>query len=259
MSAASKQGFRDLDYAIKSVMADYGEDSMVMYPRYLKWAIDCYNELTLYRFPSVKTVELDVKDNYTVDLPHDFVRYTAIGVYINGRLWTLTRRDDSQRRPIEDCQIPIEDVNNDHSGSYAGITPYGYMFGGSFRNGQYVGEQYAYGGGWNRHGYYRIDETNRRIEFSNVVRGKKIVLEYISNGVDCDGSAQIPFASVPVVTSYIQWKKAEFDRKESQSEKERKRNLYLIEYNKYTHYVCMFTISEYLDTKYRTLKMTPKR
>ncbi len=255
----SSQGFRNLDYAIHSVMADNMEPSSVNYQRYLKWAIDCYNDLSLYRFPSIKTVELTVKDNFTVDLPEDYVDFVAIGVYLSGRLWTLTRNDRLERKPIEDCNVPIESATQDLNGQFAGITPYGYIFGGSFRNGQYVGEQFAYGGGWNHQGYYHVDIANRRIEFSNVIRGKKLILEYIGNGISCDGTAEIPFASVPVFTSYIHWMSAEHDRTVGDGQKERKRQLYYIEYNKYAHQTLMFTMDEFLDYKYRTVKMTPKR
>lgn len=256
---SSSQGFRNLDYVINSVMADLLEPSTVNYQRYLKWAIDCYNDLTLYRFPSIKTVELKVKDNFTVDLPDDYVDYVAIGVMLSGKLWTLTRNDRLYPKPIQDCNVPLETATKDLNSQFAGITPYGYIFGGSFRNGQYVGEQFAYGGGWNHQGYYHVDIANRRIEFSNVIRGKKILLEYIANGVSCDGTAEVPFASVPVFTSYIHWMKAEHDNKVPESFKERKRQLYYIEYNKYAHLTLMFTMDEFLDYKYRTVKMTPKR
>jgi len=258
-----KSGFKELDYCVHSVMADLDETSTVNYPRYLKWAIDCFNELNLYVSPVIKTVELQIEDNLTIPYPEDYINYVAIGVNINGKLWTLTRNDDIALDRRENCPVALAEAvtlsQDQTQNQILSIIPYRYYFGGTFRGGQYVGEQYAFGGGWNYKGYYTEDHEKKRFQFSSAVPKSTIVLEYKSTGIDCDGSVQVPMPSIPAIVSYIHWKRIEHNNRVPMADKERKYSLWKVEFQKLRHYNLMFTMSEYLDNKWKTIRSTPKR
>lgn len=258
-----KSGFKDIDYCVHSVMSDMDETSTVNYPRYLKWAIDCFHELNLYLSPVIKTVELQIEDNLTIPFPDDYINYIAIGVNLHGRLWTLTRNDDIVLDRREDCPVSLAEAaalsQEQTNTQLISIVPYRYYFGGAFRGGQYVGEQYAFGGGWNYKGYYTEDTEKKRFQFSSAIPKTTIVLEYKSSGIDCDGSVQIPLPSVAAIVSYIHWKRVEHNSSMPTVEKERKYGLWVKEFQKLKHYNLMFTMSEFRDAKNKTTRQTPKR
>lgn len=258
-----KDATKNLDYICHSVMADLKEVGTKNYPYYLKWAIDCFRELNLFVLPVVKTVILPVGPNNTIDLPGDFVKYTAIGVNIRGHLWLLGLNNSMVPNTIEECPVPITDVVANPTLTYADIYPYYYFFSGMFRGGQYVGEQYARGGGWSSRGYYMINEERRQIQFQGVVPQTEIVLEYKSTGVNCDGTVCIPYETVSAHLAFVHWQRVEHDQSLSVNtrlaEAPRKERLWIKEFNKLKHYKLAFTMQEFLDNRYRTSRQTPKR
>jgi len=263
MSALNK-GTRTMDYIASQVMADVEEVTTKNYQRYLQMGINCYlYELKLTSSPTIKTVNLTVADNGTIDFPDDYIDYVVIGVCLNGHIWTLTRNDSLCLYRGEDCPVELSEamqLSQDQTQEQLSLlVPFGYYFGGGFRGGQYVGELYSLGGGWNGKGYYRIDTEKRRIAFSKVAPGTEIILEYSATGINCDGSMEVPFQAVPAIIAYIHWKRIEYNDKYPSHEKERKRREYIVQFQALKHYNLMFTVDEYLDAKYRTIKMTPKR
>lgn len=256
-------GYKELDYCVHSVMVDMQETSTINYPRYLKWAIDSYKELNLYQSTVIKTVELQIEDNMTIDFPDDYISYVAIGVNVNGKIWTLTQRSDMVLDRRDDCPIAISEAvqmsNQLPSSQILAIVPYRYFFGGSYRGGQYVAEQYAYGGGWNYKGYFREDTEMKRFQFSSTFPKTTIILEYKATGFNCDGTVQIKSAAIPVIVSYIHWQRAENNNRVPMAEKERKRKLHIVEFEKLKHFNLAFTLSEFRDAKNKSIKSTPKR
>lgn len=258
------EGVRSMDYIASLVMAELDETTNKNFPKYLQLGINCYlYELKLSSSPTIKTAYLTVANNGTIEYPEDYINYTVIGVCLNGKIWTLTRNDALCLTRGEDCPVELaeaaalSETQDDQALSY--VIPYGYYFNGGFRNGQYVGEQFSYGGGWNGKGYYRIDDEMRRIEFSRVSPGTEIVLEYNATGISCDGTMVVPFQAVAAIKAYVHWQRIEHRENYSLGEKERKRREYIIQFDILKHYNLMFTMDEYLDAKYRSIKMTPKR
>ncbi len=257
MSKKIQHATKNLDYCVHSVMADINDTTTKHYQQFLKWGFDAYRELNLFSLPQIKTRYLTMSANRTVELPDDYVNYTAIGINIGGQYWLLTRNDGMALRRTEDCPTDIQSVSSVDTT----ILPYSYEFSGYYRNGQYVGEQYAVGGGWNTQGYYRIDTELGRIQFSSVVPNAQIVLEYKSTGVDCDGTVEIPYQAITAVVAYIHWKRVQNDENKRRSGGEiadRKKD-WTSAFNNLKHYNLMFTMQEYLDSKWSTIKSTPRR
>lgn len=258
------QGVRSIDYIANMVIAEAEDVTDRNYQRYLQLAINCYlYELKLSTSPTIKTVHLQMDDNRTIPFPEDYINYTAIGVCLNGSIWTLSLNNAMCLNRAEDCPVELAQaaqLSQDSTPEQISfIVPFNYYFTGAVRGGQYVGEQYSYGGGWNKKGYFRIDNEMRRIEFSSSVPTTDIILEYNSTGINCDGTMMIPFEAVAAVKAYVHWQRIEHNQKISSSEKERKRREYITQFNILKHYKLSFTVSEYLDAKYKTIKSTFKR
>lgn len=253
---------KSIDYCVHSVMSENGTNSTSDYQRLLQIAYRGFRELNLYLMPSIKTVNLPISDLLTVDLPDDYVSYTAIGVCVNGRIITLTLCDEiCLARKVDSCGQTLPEVMQKIT-DFDPSNDFGFWFNSYFRNGQYVGEQYGATGGWNDRGYYRIDLDRNQIQFAGVIPKTEIVLEYKSNGLSCDGSASIPEELIEPLISYLHWKNIQNRQglgKVGLGEKAMAKQDYLMQYDKAQHYIHSFTESEFLDMYYSHIKSSPKR
>jgi len=253
-----------MNYKTTSIIAELKETNTNNYQYYLQQGINCYlYELKLSSSPTIKTVTLTISNNGTIDFPNDYINYTVIGVCLNGKIWTLTQNDEMCLNRSPDCPVELDAAialsQESTSDAISAIVPYGYYFNSAFRNGQYVGEQYSFGGGWNNKGYYRVDHEKRRFEFSRLQPGAEVILEYNATGLNCDGTMVVPFQTVAAIKNYIHWQNVEHDRSVGLGEKQRKERQYIVQFNILKHYNLMFTMDEYLDVKYRASKSTVKR
>lgn len=262
-----KAAYKPIMYIVESVSSDLKETTTKNYPYYLKWAIDSYRQLNLFTLPVIKTVMLPLESNLTVDLPSDFVSYISVGIRIGKHLYLLGLDNDLVLGLEKECEVPIEQVvqKPDH---FSSLFPYWYFFGGAIRGGQYVGEQYALGGGWSRKGYYKIDLERHQIQFSSVIPKTEIVLEYKSTGIDCDGSVEVPYQAIDAMIAFVHWKRVENDSllamnnpKAHAMQTQERYAMWKTAFKQLHHFNMMqdFTLQNYIDTKNRQSKMTPKR
>ena len=258
------KGVVNIDYIVQLVLMDIDDYSMVYQKKFMQYAILGFQDLNLYVMQSVKVAYLPVDSNTkTVDLPDDYITYTKIGYNNNGVITTFTKNDDLMlAHKTDSCGNP---VNNNTGGcndigeltSYSGYA--GYYYSPHWRNGQWVGELYGGAGGRNTDGYYRIDTERRKIVFSSEVSNSEIILEYKSSGVSGDGSTIVPREYTEALRAYVHWQRKEYNDKVAQSEKERLKQRYYIEYEKVKELEVSFTIEEYFDSTRSTYKLTPKR
>jgi len=256
-------GFVNIDYAVNQCLVDIEDYDMAQYQRFLQFANLGYTDLNLFVTQNVKVAYLKVNDNKTVDLPNDYMDYLKIGVEINGQVWTLTLNDDMLLpRTTDACGeiIPpdLRAIGDDVDGTKALIPNFGFYFAAHFRNGQYIGERYGIGGGFNM-AYFRIDHEKRQIVFDSELPDGTIILEYKSSGVKADGSTVIPRKVIPALTAYIHWRRLQYNDKKPLSQKNNYRELYYIEYEKLQMLENSFTIDEYLDSTYRVVTSTVRR
>ncbi len=261
-----------LDYVVKSVMVSLDENNMRNYQKYLQFAIRGYRELNLTSSPAPKIVYLNMLPNKSVDLPSDYIKYVCIGIVRHGRILTLGLDDSialgSQVSPCGD-PLPIALNNFDlQFGAGGGLEVNGtvdlgfgfnWQFLDSFRNSQWVGGLYGVGGGFNGLGYYRIDEANNRIQFSSEVPSNQIVLEYISDGINPDGTAAVPTPAVECLINWVHWKRMEFKKGSSLGEIEYAKQRYITTFNQMRHYNLSFSVQEYLDSLRTNVHQAPKR
>lgn len=256
--------FVTLDTAIDGVMADLRETTTNNYSYYLNWGLDIWREINLFKAVVIKTIYVTMGDNFTIPYPSDYIKYMAVGTPINGRLWTLSLNQNLLPKKLDECDVPIEEViaNPNIASTY----PYAYYFSGSFRNGQYVGEQFALGGGWNKKGYFKEDDDNKQFIFQGVVPKGEIVIQYQSTGVACDGTVEIPYETISTIKAGIHWLMIENDKlmqRQNPSAQialsNRKERLFKSEWSKLSHYRMAFTIAEYYDMRLGAARATPHR
>lgn len=259
--------FVSLDYCVKSVMVQLEEgNNMRKYQTYLDYAIRGIREIGLTSAPFAKTVHLEMLPNKAVNLPSDYIKYVKIGICVNGRILTLGLDNslclnDNYSEcgdPLEIAMANLSDENAENVDGFFGYG-FGYPFLDTFSNGQYVGSLYGISGGYNSRGYYRVNEAMNQIQFTSDVPSETIIMEYISDGVNPDGTASVPKAAIECLIQWIHWKRLEYKRGGSASEAADAERKYIIQFKKLRHINLSFTVSEYLESQALGIHQAVKR
>lgn len=253
-------GFVNLDTCVRSVMSDLNDFSFHNYRPLLNLAAEGFTELNLFAVDNIKSVILPINENFTVDLPKDYIDYLKVGIFINGKVWTLGyNKDIALPRDVNECGLTIPSIINcSDNDTKINFPSWGFYFSNHFRNGQYVGELYGFGGGFN-FSYYRIDREKRQIVLTDTIAKGTIILEYQSSGVSAEGATVIPKQAMRAVKEYIHWKRLEYDDKVPLSTKQRREEQYYIQFEMLRTLENMFTLEEYLDHTYQESQSTPRR
>lgn len=180
---------------------------------------------------NIKVLELDVDDSISFVLPPDYVNYARISMEVNGVLYTLT-----EDRVTNFARAYLKDANNEILYDSDGNALLGSseldkkrilghprtVFNG---NGWAAGRWgYYVDGFWyfthNMGGYYgmntenaninptfRVDKEMGMIHFSSDMSGRKVVLEYISDGLENgdDTKVMINKLAEDYLYAYIMW------------------------------------------------------
>jgi len=251
-----------LDYIVRNVLAQMEESSMRRYQTFLQYAVRGMRELTLQSGNSqaLKIKHLPMLPNKAVNLPSDYVKYMKIGICVNGRVVTLGLDEtlclnDNYSECGDPLEIAIENVNVPDYTYFS----FGYPFAGYYHNNQYVNSLFGLGGGFNSRGYFRVNLEMGQIQFASVVPHHDIVLEYISDGVNLDGTAIVPVEAVEYLIAFVFWKMKEAKANSTEAEIARWRNEAAIKFRNVKHLNLSFTPAEYLDEYRKHLYQTPKR
>jgi hypothetical protein len=249
-----------LDYIVRSVIAQLEESTLRRYNTYFQYAVRGFRDLNLFAHAVSKFAYLNMSQNKTVDLPLDYVKYVKIGICVNGHIINLGLDETMcMKDSYDDCGNPIKEAIDRVASNDLEYFMWRYPYNNYFNNGQYVAGVFGLGGGFNRFGYYKVDEENRQIRFSSEVPSVPIVLEYISDGVTPDGSATVPIEAAEALIAFIHWKRLEYKKGVSLGEVDYAKRRYLNEFNNYKFLKQSFTVQEYLDMSRRGIFQTPKR
>lgn len=247
------QGQTTILYVVMSVLNRLRDYSMRHYSFLEQIIIEGYTEMNLWHLDNIEVVYLRMSEAKTVDVPADFIDWLRVGVPINGKLRVLTHHDKILLpRTFADGE-PVGNTDDN-----TGAINDGVYFTDHFRNGQFVGGLYGMPGGVDM-SYYRYDRENRQIIFSGSIPRGEIVLEYLSTGVNVQGTTVIPKEVVPALRAYALWQIIENDRKISIGEKERKKAQYEEEVSSVRHFQSTFTADEYKRHVYRHTRQSMKR
>lgn len=232
--ADKTSGYVNLNYVVNSVLMDMDEYTTSKRKKILQYAIFGMTELNIFVLPSVEVAYLKQNDDFTVDLPDDYMDYIKVAVEVGdgdqSRIVTLTLNNTLPLPNVDKLKICpnscVDEPTLTLNGTDYFVPGFGYYFAQHYRNGQYVGEMFGLGGGIGLM-QYRIDIKNRQIIFDQLFPGGEIVLEYKSTGIKTDGTTTIPRQAVAALRSYIKWQLAENNDKLALSAKEEKENFIL--------------------------------
>ena len=253
--------YKNLDYVVSRVQSDIQDYSTAGYQRLLQMAINGYKELNYAILPVIKTKYLTLSSINTIDFPCDYVDYVVVGLVSGGQVITLSANPKIPlARKKDDCgNEVVEKVSATQSDDSLRLPLLGFNYASSHRGGQYVGERYARGGGFNRYGYFRVDHDMRRFQFQNTIPNVEVLLEYKSTGIDAMGDALLPDYATQALVDYVHYQRLRFDRRATATDKAMAFQEYSRQFIVLRKKALKFTMSEYLDAKYANVHMGIKR
>lgn len=184
---------KTIKYIVTSALFRLGKETQGKEYTWLEQvAIDYLGEKApMDGYVGLKCMYLDLAGTARVaQLPSDCMRVSRIAVKSGNRMWTLTV-DNNLRIPEEVFEC---DSNDDTSDGYA-------SFGGGFG---WWNTAYTLGGGRNVN-YYRIVNNNgvRLIIFDHTIPDGQLLIEYLSNGANIEGSTMIDVAYAEPFRLYL--------------------------------------------------------
>ena len=137
-----------LDKIVREYMAEsLGESTTHKYPRILQIAISGLREFNQDVKGVIRTVEMEVNSNDTVDLPADFIDYRIIGVCgDNGSIESLGINPTMCPPIIDNCGDISGVPNRNENLPFSNFDSY-YFQGTDVSNGEVIGRRYGLGGG----------------------------------------------------------------------------------------------------------------
>jgi hypothetical protein len=245
-----------LDQIVREFIIERGEDTEHNYARFLQLAVNGLRELNMDISGSAKMIVLEIKDDMTVDLPHDFINYTKIAICgADGELMSLGHNPKlCKARYADDCG------NITHKSGTAnrkGIPTYIDNISSHFRNGEMVGRFFGEGGGYNANGQYVLDKERGVIQLSSV-DANEIILEYLADVRAIDGNYLVHPYIIETLKRYIHWASMRLKTSIPLQEKEMARRDYYNERRIAGLRFNSFTMDEAKATIRKAFKLSPK-
>jgi hypothetical protein len=219
------QGYQTIDSIVRETCFELDDNGMHNYVKFLKWGLDCVQELRLDSLQEIKSVDLTTSSLATIPFPVDMVKWTKIGVREGDRVKVFTMNNSiAFGNPVECGQ---EQPNSAYHPSYEINTEderaalFGYWFGGYSS-----GAIFGYGQGVQGDGQFRVDLDKREFRFSSQYANRDIILEYVSSGINPSGETLVEESARQAIIEYIHWLRKERSDKYSLSDKDRSKFLY---------------------------------
>jgi hypothetical protein len=231
-----------LEEVINNVLIWLDEDRS-KYARYKAIALGCIPLFNVQHIRSVNVKECLLDHMNRIQIPDDCIKIVAIGIPVNGRMWTLTMdrkmyRGTSIQGGIEISDSDTKDKNVIEEGPFIG---YGAV-------------------GARNVGYYNIDYKERSVTIStNHLTTNTITIHYLSSGISADDTTYIPLEALEPLVKCIVHNAQIYLPKVSLGQKQINEKAYSISVYQLSKVYKTKTIDEWYDSYYKTLKQTPKR
>ncbi len=174
------------DYGITTARYAWLENEAVRFYR---------NKLRGYNMPSLVSVNVNV--DYATRLwafPSDYIQYTRVAYNSNGFLVTLGRNDNiNLSNGPAVCATPINQLTTPPVSGFW-LAP---LWGTSL-------PLYSSGGGFAAN-YYRVNEADGYIQFSETLTPGRAVVEYLSTGRGINGYTLVPVVYEYAFDKYLKW------------------------------------------------------
>ncbi len=250
-----------LDQIVKMALIDKGEQTEHLYQPHLMWGVRGMNELTMDVTQDPRTIMVNLKANNTIDLPHDYVDWTKVGVCVNGKIFVLSEAN-AMCIPdlLDDCGKSIKSTKSFLALSSSQLQkttgPWTTFY--NYRKGRNIGNLFGQGGGFPEKGWFKVDKQGGKIIFDTDVDKTQIILEYITTGVDRDGTAVIHIMAQEALLAFIHWQSNAHRSDVRTIEKNRLRFEYYSQKEKARRRLSAFTIQDFLRACRTGYKLTPK-
>lgn len=164
--------------------------------RHTRFAERCITNLNMFVLGGANTKVVPVNTQLNVAyLPEDCIRIIRVGVILsNGRIYTMTL-DEQLALKEETFNCDSENIPPTATAGIPNVTDrYG------------LTSKYQIRGGRSELGFYRLNESLRRLEFNPQMEMSEVVIEYVSSGLSIDGQTYVPAKVREVVIAYIKFK-----------------------------------------------------
>ena len=173
---ADSSAVTTLKEIVYSAMNLLDEDN-TQYYRYYQISLDLLRQFNLLHICGTNVIELEMDDNHRLAMPDDCLLITDIGIPRDGKLWSLTRRDDIYKgQSIKNGVLSTDSDTTD--AVILNAVPE---------------EGYNATGGKNSY-YYTFDYINRKIIISGTPK-VTITVYYKSSGISLTRTTYIPFGA----------------------------------------------------------------
>lgn len=226
------QGFCTLDSIIRDECLAQGDLNLSLYMRYMSFALEGLRDWTYDHKSEVKVLSLMTSAIATLPYPADYVKWSRIGTVIGDRIKTMIANNRlALSHELDSCGQP---VNNPpyHPSYLTGIVGSPNILNDNFYSynmnyGDSSGAIYGFGnGGYLNDGQFRVDDANRRFQFSSDMASKPIYLEYVGTGLNPTGQTVVNENARKSIKFYIRWQVAETNKNESMNVKTRAEDQY---------------------------------
>lgn len=178
------------------------------YVEFLAHGAACIRELSYDSLRIVNTVTLQLNTYNAADLPCDYIDWVLVGVKQGQFIQPITQRDtinnltnyNAQGQPI--LYGGANTVNMDFP-----FWPGYWMFQNIDDLGENLGRLYGYNTGIDPNGFKVIRERGQ-IQFTESFNNCRIVMQYISDGQNCDNASKLDPMVQSAVEAYINWKRS---------------------------------------------------
>lgn len=240
------QNYIKIDEVIKSLLIQEGDETHHRYAYYLELASRGVKELNFDVVRNIQYAEVTVNNNLSIDLPSDFVAVSRIGISAQGQVKELGKNDDI-------------DLNTDQSGVSNPSPAYAVQWIDDMAGSENAGGLYGLGGGQNKNGYWRYDSESNKIQLGSGFSGSKVVLEYVSDGLDRSGfSTEIHVYAEEALRAYIFWKSLQRKRNVPANAKEMARRDWYNEKRIAKARMKRFTKAEAIQQAHKNTYQAPK-
>lgn len=188
-----------LSEIINNYKTEQGENDYDKYasiPQIRSWALGIVKEISPYSRAAVRAVRIPVNtNNYTIELPTDFLKETLVGTYDENTcsVIPLGKRDSiniAGDQLLSDTGEKLLDADGIELLAEIVCTPNNTQPLDLFYDRPYLyqrfsapnlGRQYGLGGGNNVYGYYRFNDQDNRLELDVNKNLEWIILEYVAD------------------------------------------------------------------------------
>jgi hypothetical protein len=209
MSTLGNQGFDTLDEIIKMSCFEDGDENYKTYTQRYHLAVRFMREEAGQKLrvgTNIRKRRIPVDpETRRVDFPKDYVQYLTVGFSNNGNVMTFAYNPAMDISAINACGVhtPVNGGNvkglpyNENDPHAINFNDYRLHY---WTGGAWIG----HGGGYVTEGDYQIDLENRQFVFSSNTKIDEIVLEYISDNYDPDGTNLVHVAVIKPCMLYIE-------------------------------------------------------